>query len=324
MTSSSYNFTIIDSSIAAMISRIITHPLDTIRVRLQTSTAVNSNINNFVVSAAKINVRTSYFRNLYKYSIRRSPLIMLIRNTSLMDYYNGLLVATLLGVPASSTYLYIYDKSKYYISDNFGIRDDKMINHMISGTIAEIVSGAFWTPMEVLKSKLQIQDSTSGSNTLSMIKRIVRIDGVLGFFRGYWMSLYVYVPHTILYFTTYEKLKQINFLNKNNTSSNSNIDYAIYSSISITIAGSISNILDVVKTRWQTIFSNQQSIKSPIDIIKSMYINEGGLIAFTKGMSARVLWMIPSSSISMTVYEILKNNRNNLQNNKDNYNNNGI
>ncbi|CAJ0846892.1 9687_t:CDS:2 [Entrophospora sp. SA101] len=274
MTSSSYNFTIIDSSIAAMISRIITHPLDTIRVRLQTSTAVNSNINNFVVSAAKINVRTSYFRNLYKYSIRRSPLIMLIRNTSLMDYYNGLLVATLLGVPASSTYLYIYDKSKYYISDNFGIRDDKMINHMISGTIAEIVSGAFWTPMEVLKSKLQIQDSTSGSNTLSMIKRIVRIDGVLGFFRGYWMSLYVYVPHTILYFTTYEKLKQINFLNKNNTSSN-----------------------NVVKTRWQTIFSNQQSIKSPIDIIKSMYINEGGLIAFTKGMSARVLWMIPSSSI---------------------------
>ncbi|CAJ0752223.1 4652_t:CDS:2 [Entrophospora sp. SA101] len=272
MTSSSYNFTIIDSSIAAMISRIITHPLDTIRVRLQTSTAVNSNINNFVVSAAKINVRTSYFRNLYKYSIRRSPLIMLIRNTSLMDYYNGLLVATLLGVPASSTYLYIYDKSKYYISDNFGIRDDKMINHMISGTIAEIVSGAFWTPMEVLKSKLQIQDSTSGSNTLSMIKRIVRIDGVLGFFRGYWMSLYVYVPHTILYFTTYEKLKQINFLNKNNTS-------------------------NVVKTRWQTIFSNQQSIKSPIDIIKSMYINEGGLIAFTKGMSARVLWMIPSSSI---------------------------
>nr|CAG8506268.1 3924_t:CDS:2 [Entrophospora candida] len=279
MTSSSYNFTIIDSSIAAMISRIITHPLDTIRVRLQTSTAVNSNINNFVVSAAKINVRTSYFRNLYKYSIRRSPLIMLIRNTSLMDYYNGLLVATLLGVPASSTYLYIYDKSKYYISDNFGIRDDKMINHMISGTIAEIVSGAFWTPMEVLKSKLQIQDSTSGSNTLSMIKRIVRIDGVLGFFRGYWMSLYVYVPHTILYFTTYEKLKQINFLNKNKNKNNTS---------------------DVVKTRWQTTFSNQQSIKSPIDIIKSMYINEGGLIAFTKGMGARVLWMIPSSSISMT------------------------
>jgi solute carrier family 25 iron transporter 28/37 len=296
-----------------MISIIITHPLDTVKVRLQTTT-VDSKINNIVTSStAKANVRTSYFHNLYKNSIRHSTLMILIRNTPLINYYNGLLVATILGVPASSTYLYIYDKSKYYISDNFGIRDDKMINHMISGTIAEIISGVFWTPMEVLKSKLQIQNSINNDNTLSMIKKITRTDGISGFFRGYWMSLYVYIPHTILYFTTYEKLKQINFLNNN-----SNFNYTIYSSISITIAGSISNILDVVKTRWQTTFSNQQSIKSPIDIIISMYINEGGLVAFTKGMGSRVLWMIPSSSICMTIFEILK--KNNIKNNNNNNN----
>jgi solute carrier family 25 iron transporter 28/37 len=50
-------------------------------------------------------------------------------------------------------------------------------------------------------------------------------------------------------------------------------------------------------------------VNAPLEIMKTMYRNEGGLRAFTKGMGARVLWMVPSSSVSMTIYEVLKNKR---------------
>ncbi|CAG8525285.1 397_t:CDS:2 [Diversispora eburnea] len=221
---------IIDSSIAATVARLCTHPLDTIRVRLQTAS-----ISFPISSSSTFPISSVLPKSII--SIKNSPIIQLIRTTPFKSYYSGISIATILGIPALSSYLFIYDNSKYFISEKFGIHDDKMINHMISGALAEIVSGVFWTPMEVIKSKLQM-------------------------------------------------------------------------------AASISNILDVVKTRWQVSFIhnitgniNNLNLNSPKEIIKNMYYNEGGLKAFTKGMGARVMWMVPASAISMTVFETLKNRR---------------
>ena len=109
----------------------------------------------------------------------------------------------------------------------------------------------------------------------------------------------------MIYFVVYEKCK---IWGKNRGTLTSD-NYLIYSAIACSIAGSISNVLDIVKTRWQISFSKEGNVKAPSEIMKNMYRNEGGLRAFTKGMGARVLWMVPSSSISMTIYEVLKNKR---------------
>ncbi|GET01803.1 mitochondrial substrate carrier family protein [Rhizophagus clarus] len=249
------NTNIIDSSVAAVISRLCTHPLDTIRVRLQTNTTSRSG--------------SKLVNNLFIQLIRKSPI---------KSYYSGLAVAASL--------------------------DTSTLNHMSSAAIAEICSGVFWTPMEVLKSKLQTYGTSNGTiriNTLQMSKLILENEGIKGFFRGYLLSLVVFIPHTMIYFVLYEKFK-IWTKNERNLTSN---DYLINSAIACSIAGSISNILDIIKTRWQVSFSKE----TPLKIMKNMYKNEGGLRAFTRGMGARVLWMVPSSSISMTIYEILKNKR---------------
>ncbi|CAG8650615.1 17718_t:CDS:2 [Funneliformis caledonium] len=281
------NTNIIASSIAATTARLITHPLDTIRVLLQTDTT---------------------------YTLTRkssSPFIQLIRKTPFKSYYNGLAIATTLGIPALSSYLFVYDKAKYYLSSRLNVSDTSTLNYMLSGAMAETCSGIFWTPMEVLKSKLQ---SRNGINTLQMSKLILKNEGIRGFFRGYLLTLAVYVPHTMIYFVVYEKCKT---WSKDREILTSNRDYVIFSAIACTIAGSVSNVLDIVKTRWQVSYGKEVdgvNAKSPLEIMKNMYRNEGGLRAFTKGMGARVIWMVPSASISMTLYEILKNKKGYIEN----------
>ncbi|RHZ71859.1 hypothetical protein Glove_251g37 [Diversispora epigaea] len=368
---------VIDSSIAATIARLCTHPLDTIRVRIQTTIS-------FPISSSSSTFPISSVLPKSLITIKNSSIIQLIRTTPIKSYYSGISIATILGIPALSSYLFVYDNSKYYISEKFGIRDDKMINHMLSGALAETISGVFWTPMEVLKSKLQmgvvnvinnesnINNINNGNNinninkmnwnnlknksyTINLINFLFKREGIRGFFKGYLLSLAVFIPHTIIYFVVYEKCKkwglkqkQININNNNidnnynsndiddNNNNNNNINnidynndnknndnynndlaftsYILYSGFACAIAASISNILDVVKTRWQVSFSynitgdiNNLNLNSPKEIIKNMYYNEGGLKAFTKGMGARVMWMVPASAISMT--------------NNDNYNN---
>ncbi len=69
-----------------------------------------------------------------------------------------------------------------------------------------------------------------------------------------------------------------------------------------TLAGAVSNVIDVVKTRVQV---SQHSLH-PVKLIKEMWTKEGGPRAFTKGLGARILFITPSVTISMTTYEMFK------------------
>jgi solute carrier family 25 S-adenosylmethionine transporter 26 len=61
------------------------------------------------------------------------------------------------------------------------------------------------TPMEVIKNKLQVgagaegltTKATSSLSTMGLVRDIFKKDGIPGFFRGYWISLGVFVPYTV-------------------------------------------------------------------------------------------------------------------------------
>jgi len=72
------------------------------------------------------------------------------------------------------------------------------------------------------------------------------------------------------------------------------------------IAAGISNIVDVVKTRWQTSILNATEETSSTKRIATQLFRQGGLVSFTRGMGARIMWMVPSVAISMSTFEWLK------------------
>jgi len=185
-----------------------------------------------------------------------------------------------------------------------------------------MLSGAFWTPMEVLKTKLQV-GGTSAS-PLKVLSRVMTTQGIFGLYRGYWLSLATFMPYTILYWQSYEYLKRKiyqyrfktnmtndpplpNTMTMNMNSSKQVLpfqDYILAASISAMLAASSSNVIDVVKTRWQSSWESHQ--RSGISyIIKSIW-KENGWRGFFRGVGARVLWATPAVAVSMTVYESAK------------------
>ncbi|KAF9436810.1 hypothetical protein BGZ76_002892 [Entomortierella beljakovae] len=190
------------SSIAAFISRLFTHPLDTVKTRVQVS---------------------------------NKPLPLLPTFIDLLKtggLYRGLPIALTLSVPGLSVYLTAYDISKQKISSQFPyLGTNSVFNHLGSAAIAETFSGLFWTPMEVLKSKQQVENfpltptksgrstvTSLGStnsfstitsetpkssvptnqcqapiSTLELARKIYRHEGILGFYRGYFITLGVFV-----------------------------------------------------------------------------------------------------------------------------------
>lgn len=167
------------SSAAALCSRLCTHPLDTVKTRVQVANTPQHLFPTF---------------------------LHLLRTGGL---YRGLPIALTLSVPGLSVYLTTYDVAKEALSKQFPahMRDDSVANHMLSAGVAEVCSGLFWTPMEVLKQKQQIE--TTGSRaasststqqlqpvrmkTLDLAKMIYRREGLAGFYRGYFITLGVFV-----------------------------------------------------------------------------------------------------------------------------------
>ncbi|KAG0303413.1 hypothetical protein BGZ98_006688 [Dissophora globulifera] len=318
------------SSAAALCSRLCTHPLDTLKTRVQVSNTPLPLLPTF---------------------------LGLVRNGGL---YRGLPVALTLSAPGLSVYLAAYDLSKDAISRHFPVmRSDSVINHMASAVVAEVLSGLFWTPMEVLKQKQQVENIPSSAprcstnvaskHRLSMVapktwlssfstvsayrataaertpttamelaRRIYRQEGLLGFYRGYFITLGVFVPYSMVYFATYEQLKESAWRQRilpTTTGTNTRQEGALpfltivaCAAVAAGFAGGISNIVDVVKTRWQiSVLATTEENSSTRNIVRHM-LRQGGLGSFTQGMGARVLWMIPSVTISMSIFEWLKAN----------------
>ncbi|KAJ1651383.1 hypothetical protein IWQ61_008040 [Dispira simplex] len=361
------------STAAAIISRLCTHPLDTVKTRIQAQPAL--------------------FRGSWLSSVQT-----IWRQGSFRTFYQGLPVALTFSIPALTTYLVTYDTLKFrldqlvqqwYQGEHCSQSDppvmrwafatlahNSVVNYGLAATGAEMLSGLIWTPMEVLKNRLQVQGgsfrrvtpllstshpipnasnvhpshlrSTSLSSTWQLARRISQSEGIRGFFRGYWLSLAVFVPHTVIYFITYEKLKErwaLTILARSNQSRSSSgtlentssrpssrvvhlpfYGYLGCAATACALSASVSNVFDVIKTLWQvqqsksepirlqdgvTTLGGRSNVSSPTvrQLMLTMWRTDGGYRAFTRGMLARVLWMMPSVTISMTVYELLKPRR---------------
>ncbi|KAJ3101912.1 hypothetical protein HDU97_000953 [Phlyctochytrium planicorne] len=246
----------------------------------------------------------------------KTPLsiVAAVKQAPISSLYRGIGVSLTFSVPALSLYLTSYDWCKRFLGSKHGKGESAIVVHATAAAIAECISGFFWlvslyiekhidlpvntrTPMEVLKSKLQVRVDSFGApskqntSTVGLAREIMRTEG---------------------YFITYEQLKarlSAYVASQQPKDGNKKIPFSVYllsSGTSGAIAGGISNFVDVVKTRVQVAGPESGGM---LTVVRHMYTNEGGIRAFTRGLLARVLWLAPSVTISMTVFEVLKDLR---------------
>ncbi|KAK9459130.1 mitochondrial carrier domain-containing protein [Lipomyces oligophaga] len=234
-------------------------------------------------------------------------------------YWRGVTVSAGFSAPAFAVYMVSYRQAKQEFAPYLG----NELTYLLSGVIAEITSGVLWTPMEVIKGRMQLKSQPERVSVIKVCKQIYKEEKVRGFFRGYWMSLAMYTPSAMVYWHVYENLKSFfrkkphlpgRSLSPNPSVSGplSTVQYAISSSLATIVSEIVSNFLDVIKTRQQLSKTDEIKRMRPTDQTSLLHvarnlIKEAGLVgALFKGMHIRLLYALPTGALSMVIMESIK------------------
>lgn len=261
---------------SSVVSRIICYPLDTIAIQHTSST--------------------------------RRPLLSVPFRT----YYRGLPISVVIVTPAVALYLCTYRQSKESLFPYFG---DTTPTYILAGTIAELASSVLWTPLEVLKARLQISQTAQDGALLHNLRDIVRAEGIKGFYRGYALGLATFVPYNAVWWSVYENVKKMEAVEKMGAPAQA----AIGSVLAVSASAGLIHPLDLVKTRWQVATSGTVGALAGAEggrgsdreglgqIVRNVVSESGGSWrGFYKGFGPRLGCSVPSALIMMTVFEYFK------------------
>lgn len=193
------------AGIASICSQTVTHPVETIKTRMQImgekGRVVKGNYSGSFLSTGRVIVQNEKFLGLYK----------------------GIQAAWARESIYSSLRLGLYEP----IKNMFGVHDKAHTPFhikFISGAISGLIGSFAANPTDVLKIRLQALES--GDTRLNyQIRMIYKNSGVLGFYRGLQaamvramvlnstkLSSYDQIKHTLLNFGIFEEGKQLHFL----------------------------------------------------------------------------------------------------------------
>ncbi|KAI8048630.1 mitochondrial carrier domain-containing protein [Syncephalis plumigaleata] len=323
---------LVASTCSAIISRLVTYPLDTLRVKIQSS---------------RVKQDEDYKPESGWLQLRHS-----LKGVSVSSLYNGLAVALVFSAPALTLYQGTYDGVKWLLVDTLRLlTHDAFLCHILGACAAEVVSNLMWTPMELIKSQMQAGkrktgevfydnddsipftllttdaartsehqhhhheegeiDQTSGiaigrsltwRDACRLAYGIWRNDGLLGFLRGYWLGVFIYAPYSIFSLTSAASATIID--------DNTHYPMWIYlfgSAIACMIGAILTNPLDVVRTRWQVSHGDDRAVARAnnwLSVAAHLWQYEGRWRAFMRGVWARVLSMVPGAVLSWTIFEM--------------------
>lgn len=288
-------------AIAGVVSDVLTHPFSTIKTRLQVQGATAS------VSGGATEI----------YSGPISALISICRKEGIKSLYKGVGVVVVAAAPSQALYFGGYETVKRLAGDH-------PLSIFGAGCAAQLCGSLAWVPMDVIKERLQIEGQVTTTENFggsySAFKNIIKHEGVKGLYRAYWMHQLTWAPFNGLYFTIYEGFKKyllknplspaINASKNNNSANVTEVLPALDKFVCAVAAGAIASVstspIDLVKTRLQVQASNPNifDYKGPIDATIKIVKREG-IIALFDGVAARILWLTPRLSISVTAYELV-------------------
>lgn len=162
-------------------------------------------------------------------------------------------------------------------------------------------------PMTVVKQRMQMYNSPHRS-ALSCIRTVWRTEGLRAFYRSYTTQLTMNIPFQSIHFITYEFLQeQVNPHRGYNPQS-----HIISGGLAGALAAAATTPLDVCKTLLNTqenMALNLANISGRLsgmaNAFRTVY-QLNGLPGYFKGMQARILYQMPSTAISWSVYEFFK------------------
>ena len=157
----------------------------------------------------------------------------------------------------------------------------------------------------VVKQRLQMYN-TPYRGAFHCIRTIYSTEGSRAFYRSYTTQLSMNIPFQVVHFTSYEFLQDVyNYSRKYDP-----LSHMLSGAGAGAAASIVTNPLDVAKTFLNTCeqkknLNSEQRIRGMIHALIKIY-QTTGLRGYFKGVTARVVYQVPSTAICWSVYEFFK------------------
>ncbi len=228
------------SATAGIISRLLTHPLDTAKARLQAPPSLLTAATNARINSNVPPVNPPHYRGV------RDVLLRTYKAEGISSLYRGFGAIVVGGTPGTMTYLCSYEWIKNRLTtktttpghshDNDATNNDDNSNsalpdfvvHFTAGMLAETIACIIYVPVDVIKERLQVQQKQQTSTpltkkennykhnhypgyngSLDALKQILRHEGLGGIYKGYGATLASFGPFSAFYFLFYEQMKSL-------------------------------------------------------------------------------------------------------------------
>lgn len=173
---------------------------------------------------------------------------------------------------------------------------------LVAGGIAGAISRSVVSPLERLKILLQLRTDSSQSGVIQNMRKMYQEEGVLGFFRGNGTNIVRIIPYSAVQFATYEGIKRLIVGERKDQESSAAVKLLSGALAGITSV-TVTYPLDLVRTRLSLSGETPRSI---IACLQQVYLKEGGVVAFYRGLVPTITGIAPYVALNFTTYETLK------------------
>ncbi|EDR07368.1 uncharacterized protein LACBIDRAFT_185165 [Laccaria bicolor S238N-H82] len=312
--------------LGGMCGAIITSPFDVVKTRLQSSlfkintspALLSSASSSASSSAASVSLPLAGLphhhpggTNLLYHFVETGHIIKDIYNhESPRALFKGL-GPTLIGViPARSINFWTYGNGKHVFASQLNNGKENAWVHLMSAAVAGVVTGTATNPIWVVKTRLQLdagqgQQKKVFGSSWSCIRRIMREEGVRGFYKGLSAS-YLGVTETTIQWVLYEQLKRAAAVEKKGGYQEW---FGMLGSAGTAkfVASLITYPHEVLRTRLrQPTINNVRKYTGLLQTLK-LVLAEEGVRSLYGGLSAHMMRVVPNAAVMYSIYEgILK------------------
>ncbi|RMJ17949.1 hypothetical protein BHE90_006206 [Fusarium euwallaceae] len=281
------NFSLLQNMAAGAFAGIAEHtvmyPIDAIKTRMQ------------ILNPSTTPAYSGVIRNTFQ----------IARTEGFFSLWRGMSSVIVGAGPAHAVYFATYEAVKHAMGGN-----QAGVHHPLaaatSGAAATIASDAFMNPFDVIKQRMQIQNSSKMYRSMvDCAKYVYKTEGLGAFYISYPTTLSMTVPFTALQFLAYESISTA----MNPEKTYDPLTHCLAGAVAGGFAAGLTTPMDVIKTMLQTRGTSTdpevRSVNSFVGGCRLLY-KRAGFLGFFKGVRPRVVTTMPSTAICWSAYEFSK------------------
>lgn len=269
-------------SIAGSVEHMAMFPIDTIKTRMQ--------------ALGSCPIKSVGFGHAVR---------SLLRSDGPSAFYRGIGAMGLGAGPAHAVYFSVYEVSKKFLSRG---NSSNSAAHAVSGVFATVASDAVFTPMDMVKQRLQLGNSPY-KGVLDCVNRVLKEGGLKAFYASYRTTVLMNAPFTAVHFSTYEAAKRgLMGISPETADDERLVVHATAGAVAGALAAAVTTPLDVVKTQLQCqgICGCDRFKSGSISDVFRTILKKDGYRGLLRGWIPRMVFHAPAAAICWSTYEASK------------------